>query len=204
VPCERDGLFDIVSWVTANGSGTSRNAACAPVLILRSARAAAAPQIRAGVRASRRMRTATAWPACFETHRSASSLWNHLCSLGAAMLLSMRASMAGGISAKRSQAGRIPVSGLRDGRTCGCRKRPPGELHCFRIVIYNERRNFNVLSHRRAVRRSPASCSVAHVFFSVVYRGAGERRSATSVAGRAFRARGAVTACRLNRSRGQP
>src|SRR5262245_27369894 len=42
------------------------------------------------------------------------------------------------------------------------------------------------------------------VSFPAIYRGAAERRSATPVAGRAFRARGAVTACRLKESQGQP
>ena len=48
-----------------------------------------------GVRASRRMRTATAWPSCFETHRSTRPPWKHLSSRRAAMLLSMRARTAG-------------------------------------------------------------------------------------------------------------
>src|SRR5262249_42667155 len=41
-------------------------------------------------------------------------------------------------------------------------------------------------------------------YFSLLFAGAAERRSAAVVSGRALRARGAVTACRLNRSRGQP
>jgi hypothetical protein len=40
------------------------------------------------------------------------------------------------------------------GTNCGCRKRSLVPLHyCFRIVIYNERRNSNVSSRQRAVRR---------------------------------------------------
>src|SRR5262249_23319977 len=42
------------------------------------------------------------------------------------------------------------------------------------------------------------------LYFSLLFTGAAERRSAASVAGRAFRARGAVTACRPNESQGQP
>src|SRR5262249_32486906 len=42
------------------------------------------------------------------------------------------------------------------------------------------------------------------LYFSLLFRGAAERGSATSVAGRAFRAPGAVTACRLKESQGQP
>ena len=33
-----------------------------------------------GLRASRRMRTSTVWPSCFETHRSAPRRWERLCS----------------------------------------------------------------------------------------------------------------------------
>src|SRR6266508_2523520 len=68
-PRERDGLFDIVRWELPR---TVRwRAANSAVLILRSAHAGGVSQIRTGVRASRRMRTATAQPSCFETHRSA-------------------------------------------------------------------------------------------------------------------------------------
>ena len=45
---------------------------------------------RSRVRASRRMRTAAAWPSCFETHRSAFGVRKRLRSRRAAMLLSMR------------------------------------------------------------------------------------------------------------------
>src|SRR5262245_3359019 len=41
------------------------------------------------------MRTATAWPSCFETHRSALGLWKRLRSRPAAMLLSMRTTVRG-------------------------------------------------------------------------------------------------------------
>src|SRR6266496_1719887 len=57
-PRERDGLFDIVSWELPRT--VRRRAASSAVLILRSARAAAVRQPRSRVRASRRMRTATA------------------------------------------------------------------------------------------------------------------------------------------------
>ena len=68
--------------------------------------------------------------------------------------------------------------GQDEAPTCGCGKRTPAALHCFRVVIYNEWRNSNVSGRRRA--------------------------AAAPVAGRALRVRRAVTACRLNRSRGRP
>src|SRR5215471_20167704 len=80
------------------------------VLILRSAHAQALPQSRTRVRASRRMRTATAWPSCFETHRSALGLWKRLRSRLAAMLLSMRANQLAAVGNDRWFA--LPVSGL--------------------------------------------------------------------------------------------
>src|SRR5262245_52777492 len=46
------------------------------------------------------------------------------------------------ILAKRSQV---------EEPTCGCKETTPAAFHCFRIVIYNERRNFNVSSRQRAV-----------------------------------------------------
>jgi hypothetical protein len=45
----------------------------------------------------------------------------------------------------------VCVAGSREEPTCGCGKRSPAPLHCFRIVIYNERRNSNVSSRKRAV-----------------------------------------------------
>src|SRR5215467_2759574 len=70
------------------------------VLILRSAHAEEVSQMRARVRASRRMTTAA--PSCFETHRSARRLRRHLHSRRAPMLLSTRAG-ARRILAKRTQ-----------------------------------------------------------------------------------------------------
>src|SRR5262249_25391193 len=80
-------------------------------------------------------------PSWFETHGSAAELWKHPHSLRAAMLLSMRAQC---ILAKRSHVAEKP--------TCGCGKRAPAPLHCFRIVIYNGWRNSNVSSRQRAAR----------------------------------------------------
>ena len=54
----------------------------------------------------------------------------------AAMLLSMRAS-----------AGSAEP-------TCGCGRRSPAPFHCFGIVIYNGKRNSNVSSRKRALRRA--------------------------------------------------
>jgi len=48
------------------------------------------------------------------------------------------------ILAKRSQV---------EEPTCGCGKRSPAAFHCFRPVLYNGWRNFNVSSRQRAVRR---------------------------------------------------
>src|SRR5215813_1295716 len=104
------------------------------VLILRSAHAQALPQSRKGVRASRRMRTATAWPSCFETHRSAAeSLKATCCSRCDAPQHEGAATYHPSVSAES-----------REEPTCGCGKWPPGPLHCFRIVIYNGWRNPNV------------------------------------------------------------
>jgi len=59
------GLFDIVRWDYRERFGdASQFAARSSVLILRSARAVEVPQIRAGVRASRRMRRGPASPGC--------------------------------------------------------------------------------------------------------------------------------------------
>ena len=82
-PRERDGLCEI---------GIMKAARSIVVLILRSAKAQQAPQIRASLRASRRMRTAAATPSYFETHRSAPWLWNVPRSPRSATLSSMRAS----------------------------------------------------------------------------------------------------------------
>src|SRR5262245_49960948 len=55
------------------------------------------------------------------------------------------------ILAEQSRVAKVP--------TYGCGKQFPGPLHCFRIVIYNERCNSNV-SSGRAVRRHPPSWAV--------------------------------------------
>jgi hypothetical protein len=91
----------------------------------------------------------------------------------------------------------------REGPTCGCGKRSRAPFPCFRPVLYRERRNSNVSSRQRAAPPISRIQGVA-LYFSLLFRGAAERRSATSVAGRAFRAPGVVTACRLKESQGQP
>jgi len=144
-------------------------------------------------------------PSCFETHRSGLGLWKQLRSPGAAMPLSMRATVRGVFwrneadrhLTKRSEAD-VCVFDPRGGPTWGCTKSPPVRLPCFRPVIYRERRNFNVSSRRRAGRR-PSACCASPCILPVIYRSG----RAAAVAD-AFRARGAVTACRLNRSRGRP
>ena len=132
-------------------------------------------------------------PSCFETHRSAAEAVAAPSSR-AAMLLSMRASIVGGGLAKRRHVGEP---------TCGCGKRSRAPLHCFRIVIYNEWRNFNVRSYKRAVRRSHASRRVA-LYFSLLLTGAAERRSATSVAGRRFPRSRRRESMRPNENQGPP
>src|SRR5215813_3305750 len=64
--------------------------------------------------------------------------------------------------------------GFREEPTCGCGKRSPAPLHCFRIVIYNGWRNFNVSSRRGTVSRPSASRSAACIF-PVIYRETAQR-----------------------------
>ena len=88
----RPGMEESESAEKQENTGIGPASACrGVVLILRSAHAEDVPQTCRRVRASRRMRTDTAWPPCFETHRSALRLWKRLRSRPAAMLLSMRA-----------------------------------------------------------------------------------------------------------------
>ena len=74
-------------------------------------------QTRTRVRASRRMRTAAAWPSCFETHRSAFGVRKRLRSRRAAMLLSMR----GG-----------------EHQPAAVRNRDRRNFHCFRLILSME------------------------------------------------------------------
>ena len=91
-PRERDGLFDIVSWLKRDA-----------VLVLRSAHAEENPQSTNGrARVSKDEDEPMCALSCFETHRSALPLWEQLHSHSTAMPLSMRA------------RGEAP--------TCGCRK----------------------------------------------------------------------------------
>src|SRR5262245_40364190 len=55
----------------------------------------------------------------------------------------------GSPSLSRGSAGTTTGS-LSAEPTCGCRKRSPAPIHCFRIVIYNGWRNSNVSSRQRA------------------------------------------------------
>src|SRR5262249_53734234 len=122
----RPGMEDSGSAKKQENTGNGP-AVRAARLILRSADAEDVPQTCRRVRASRRMRTDTAWPSCFETHRSAFGLWRRLRSRRAAMLLSMR-------------AGEAP--------TCGCTKSRLGQFPLFRIDINNGNCNSNVFGHR--------------------------------------------------------
>ena len=105
--------------------------------------------------------------------------------------------------ASRASAGTTIFHENEEEPTCGCGKRSRAPFPCFRPVIYRERRNFNVLSRRRAVRRPSAFRSVARYFFCYLQERRGGVR-AVAVAGRAFRTRGAVTACRPKESQGPP
>ena len=122
----RPGMEDSESAKKQENTGNGP-AVRAARLILRSADAEDVPQTCRRVRASRRMRTDTAWPSCFETHRSAFGLWRRLRSRRAAMLLSMR-------------AGEAP--------TCGCTKSRLGQFPLFRIDINNGNCNSNVFGLR--------------------------------------------------------
>src|SRR5262245_2167688 len=109
------------------------------VLILRSAHAQALPQARTRVSASRRMRTATTWPSCFETHRSALGLWKRLRSRPAAMLLSMRArGKHQPVAARNKDRRNSIVSGLlftMDGATPTCRAARRASDHLLGLVV---------------------------------------------------------------------
>src|SRR5262245_14285554 len=93
------------------------------------------------------MRAAMAWPSCFETHRSAprrwARLWSHLRR-----------------DAPQHEGVRDRHPGSRKEPTCGCGKRSLVRLACFRPVIYRERRNFNVPSHKaRSADLTPPAAS---------------------------------------------
>src|SRR5262245_49036289 len=125
------------------------------VLILRSAHAQALPQNRKSVRASRRMRTTTAWPSCFETHRSAGRQRKHLRSrrtqVGFTRLARLKRPISGlpeiGCDAPQHEGGRPARFGQTKSReepTFGCKETTPAPFACFRPVIYREPRNSNV------------------------------------------------------------
>jgi hypothetical protein len=102
-------------------------------------------KVRTSVRASRRMRTATARALMLRDASQRSRAVDASEFVWAAMLLSMRASGVGDILAQRSRAA---APGRRT--TCGCGKRSPVRLPCFRPVLYRERRNSDVSSGQRA------------------------------------------------------
>ena len=139
----RSGLFDIVRWdYRERFSAEPQVGTRLSVLILRSARAGAVPQNRTRVRASRRMRTATAGPSCFETHRSARRLWKRLRS----SCCDAPQHEGDGCAAHfwRNEAKpSVCVFDPREGPTCGCGKKSPALIACFRVVIYNEWHNQN-------------------------------------------------------------
>jgi hypothetical protein len=51
-------------------------------------------------------------------------------------------------------------------RSRGCRKRSPAALHCFPLVLYNERRNSNVSRHQRDAAAARFSATSSHISFS--------------------------------------
>ena len=136
-PRERDGLFDIVRWdYRERFSAEPQVGTRLSVLILRSARAGAVPQNRTRARASRRMRTATAGPSCFETHRSARRPWKRLRSSCCDAPQHEGDGCAAHFWPNEAKPS-VCVFDPREGPTCGCRKRPPAPIPCFRVVIYN-------------------------------------------------------------------
>src|SRR5215831_10592767 len=85
------------------------------------------------------MRTATTWPSCFETHRSALGLWKRLRSRPAAMLLSMRArGKHQPVAARNEDRRNSIVSGLlftMDGATPTCRAVRRASDHLLGLVV---------------------------------------------------------------------
>jgi hypothetical protein len=120
---------------------------------------------------------------------------------GMALMLRDASQHSGGRSSSRPRARKSglpdlrllkrPISGKPEigcdapqhegGPTCGCEKRPPAALHCFRIVIYNERRNSNVLNRQRAVRTGSGQRPAHGARVRALERGARHRGSFTAV-----------------------
>jgi hypothetical protein len=125
-------------------------------------------KVRTSVRASRRMRTATARALMLRDASQRSRAVDASEFVWAAMLLSMRASGVGDILAQRSRAA---APGRRT--TCGCGKRSPVRLPCFRPVLYRERRNSDVSSGQRAGVTKPGGKTAM-----TIRPGAGVRRIA--------------------------
>jgi hypothetical protein len=140
---EEDWLFDIVIWTKTHARPHPEERACEMV-----------PSTRTRVRASRRMRTAAVWPSCFETHRSAARLRKELRSRRAALLLSMRAGEGAHFGETKPTPGW--VLGPSEEPTCGCRKRAPTRVPCFRPVLYREPHNSNVYTGIARTNCQPA------------------------------------------------
>src|SRR5262249_36542224 len=96
-------------------------------------------------------------------HRSALELWKHL-----------RLSCCDAPQHEATVRGAFWPNEATWKNNRGCRKRSPAPLHCFRIVIYNGWRNFNVSSRRGTVSRPSASRSAACIF-PVIYRETAQR-----------------------------
>jgi hypothetical protein len=108
----------------------------------------------------------TTSPSCFETHRSTRRLWKRLRLRGAAMLLSMRATVRGGFwrNEPNEHFGQTKPSRehARERRTNLrlCEIGPDG-ISLFRVVIYNEVCNPHVPA-RLSAEDLPACCGCHH------------------------------------------
>src|SRR6266478_3182276 len=111
------------------------------VLILRSAHAEDVRQTSNGRARVSKVRMSK----CIHRHASrriaAQRCWAGGVLVRAAMLLSMRARTRGAFW--RNEANGEHACLIHAKPTCGCRKRLPAPVHCFRIVIYNEWCNSN-------------------------------------------------------------
>jgi hypothetical protein len=102
---------------------------------------------------------------------------------------------------REGRPGRQPVQSCEP--TCGCGKRSPAPLHCSGLLFTRNAATptCRTVGARSADLTPPGAPPVFSLLFT------GKQRSActaAAVATRTFRARGAVTACRPNRSQGQP
>jgi hypothetical protein len=152
-------------------------------------------------------------PSCFETHRSGLGLWKQLRSLGAAMPLSMRATVRGVFWRKEADRHLTKRSEADD--ACSIQgEDQPGAVRNHRRFGFpvsgllftgsTATPTCRAVGAPRAADLPPPGLARYFSRYLQEFTGAAERPSAAPVPGRALRARGAVTACRLKRSRGRP